>query len=151
MTAATSKRILLTDAAVKREPFAEGKPRIIRDTKVAGFHLWVGRRTKTFRYQYEAPRVNGHRGSTNIEWLGEYPHHSAEQARAKTWGYRRDAPAVSRFVTQLHPMHRRRRLRSNRLGSFIGLQSPRKARANERLPTIRTSSSGISNNGTRDR
>ena len=83
MTAATSKRILLTDAAVKREPFAEGKPRIIRDTKVAGFHLWVGRRTKTFRYQYEAPRVNGHRGSTNIEWLGEYPHHSAEQARAK--------------------------------------------------------------------
>jgi hypothetical protein len=83
MTAANTKRILLTDAAVKREPFAEGKPRIVRDTKVAGFHLWIGKRKKTFRYQYEAPRLNGHRGSTNIEWLGEHPHHSADQARAK--------------------------------------------------------------------
>jgi hypothetical protein len=83
MTAANTKRILLTDAAVKREPFAEARPRIMRDTKVAGFHLWIGKRKKTFRYQYEAPRVNGHRGSTNIEWLGEHPHHSADQARAK--------------------------------------------------------------------
>lgn len=83
MTAANTKRILLTDAAVKREPFAEDRPRIIRDTKVAGFHLWIGKRKKTFRYQYEAPRLNGHRGSTNIEWLGEHPHHSADQARAK--------------------------------------------------------------------
>ena len=83
MTAANTKRILLTDAAVKREPFAEGAPRIVRDTKVAGFHLWIGKRKKTFRYQYEAPRVNGHRGTTNIEWLGEHPHHSADQARAK--------------------------------------------------------------------
>jgi hypothetical protein len=42
MTAANTKRILLTDAAAKREPFAEGKPRIVRDTKVAGLHS-VGR------------------------------------------------------------------------------------------------------------
>ncbi len=83
MKSANSKRLLLTDAAVRREPFAEGKPRIVRDTKVAGFHLWIGKRKKTFRYQYEAPRVNGHRGSTNIEWLGEHPHHGADQARAK--------------------------------------------------------------------
>jgi hypothetical protein len=57
MAAANTKRILLTDAAVKREPLAEGKPRIVRDTKVAGLHLWVGKRKKTFRYQYEAPRI----------------------------------------------------------------------------------------------
>jgi hypothetical protein len=48
MTAATSKRILLTDAAVKREPFAEGKPRIIRDTKVAAV-LLVGRWPRRIR------------------------------------------------------------------------------------------------------
>ena len=52
-------RILLTDAAVKREPFAQGKPRIVRDSKVAGLHVWIGKRKKTFRYQYETPRVNG--------------------------------------------------------------------------------------------
>ena len=55
MTAANTKRILLTDAAVKREPFAEGRPRIVRDTKVAGFHLWIGKRKKTFRYQPAFP------------------------------------------------------------------------------------------------
>jgi integrase len=76
-------RILLTDAAVKREPFAQGKPRIVRDSKVAGLHVWIGKRKKTFRYQYEAPRVNGQRGATLIEWLGEHPHHSADDARAK--------------------------------------------------------------------
>ena len=76
-------RILLTDAAVKREPFAQGKPRIIRDSKVPGLHVWIGKRKKTFRYQYEAPRVNGQRGATLIEWLGEHPHHSADEARAK--------------------------------------------------------------------
>ena len=38
MTAASTARILLTDAAVKREPFALGKPRIVRDSKVAGLH-----------------------------------------------------------------------------------------------------------------
>ena len=82
MTTATS-RILLTDAAVKREPFAQNKPRIVRDSKVAGLHVWIGKRKKTFRYQYEAPRVNGQRGATLIEWLGEHPHHSADEARAK--------------------------------------------------------------------
>jgi len=82
MTAATP-RILLTDAAVKREPFAQDKPRIVRDIKIAGLHLWVGKRTKTFRYQYETPRVNGKRGRTHIEWLGEYPHYSADDVRAQ--------------------------------------------------------------------
>ena len=83
MTIATTKRILLTDAAVKREPFAEGKPRIVRDTKIPGLHLWVGKKTKTYRYQYEAPRSNGSRGTTNVIWLGEHPHHGADEARAK--------------------------------------------------------------------
>src|SRR5262245_11827791 len=83
MASANSERMLLTDAAVKREPFSEGKPRIIRDTKIPGFHLWIGRRTKTFRYQYETPRSNGHRGRTQIEWLGEHPHHKADDARAQ--------------------------------------------------------------------
>lgn len=83
MSTATTPRILLTDAAVKREPFAQGKPRIVRDTKVAGLHLWIGKRKKTFRYQYETARVNGTRGRTHIEWLGEHPHHTADEARAK--------------------------------------------------------------------
>ena len=83
MTTAITPRILLTDAAVKREPFAQGKPRIVRDSKVAGLHVWIGKRKKTFRYQYETPRLNGARGRTQIEWLGEHPHHSADDARAK--------------------------------------------------------------------
>ena len=70
MSTATTPRILLTDAAVKREPFAHGKPRIVRDSKVAGLHLWIGKRTKTFRYQYETPRVNGPRGRTTLSgWV----------------------------------------------------------------------------------
>jgi integrase len=83
MSTAITPRILLTDAAVKREPFAFDKPRIVRDSKVAGLHVWIGKRKKTFRYQYETPRVNGQRGRTQIEWLGEHPHHSADDARAK--------------------------------------------------------------------
>ena len=83
MTTASTARILLTDAAVKREPFALGKPRIVRDSKIAGLHVWIGKRKKTFRYQYETPRLNGRRGRTQIEWLGEHPHHSADDARAK--------------------------------------------------------------------
>jgi integrase len=82
MSAQSSDRMLLTDAAVKRESFSPGKPRIIRDIKIPGFHLWIGRRTKTFRYQYETRRANGQRGRTHIEWLGEYPHHKANDARA---------------------------------------------------------------------
>jgi integrase len=76
-------RILLTDAAVRREPFALDKPRIVRDSKVPGLHVWIGKRKKTFRYQYETARLNGARGHTLIEWLGEHPHHSADDARAK--------------------------------------------------------------------
>jgi integrase len=82
MSTATA-RILLTDAAVKREPFALDKPRIVRDSKVPGLHVWIGKRKKTFRYQYETARLNGTRGRTLIEWLGEHPHHSADDARAK--------------------------------------------------------------------
>ena len=83
MSIAVTPRILLTDAAVKREPFARGKPRIVRDSKVAGLHVWIGKSKKTFRYQYETGRINGARGRTLIEWLGEHPHHSADEARAK--------------------------------------------------------------------
>ena len=83
MTTATTPRILLTDAAVKREAFAQDKPRIVRDVKIAGLHLWIGKRKKTFRYQYETRRVNGQRGITHIECLGEHPHHGAEEVRAK--------------------------------------------------------------------
>jgi hypothetical protein len=83
MTPANAPRILLTDAAVRREPLALGKPRIVRDVKIAGLHLWIGKRKKTYRYQYETRRANGQRGTTHIERLGEHPHHSAEDARAK--------------------------------------------------------------------
>lgn len=79
----SASRILLTDAAVERQPFAPDKPRIVRDTKVAGLHVWIGKRKKTFRIQFETPRVNGARGRTHIQWLGEHPHHSADEVRAK--------------------------------------------------------------------
>jgi hypothetical protein len=78
-----ANRLLLTDKAVKSLPYASAKPKIVRDTKIAGFHLWVGKTTKTFRLQYETPRVNGQRGTTNVQWLGEHPHHTADEARAK--------------------------------------------------------------------
>ena len=66
-------RILLTDAAVKREPFSQNKPRIVRDSKVAGLHVWIGKRKKTFRYQYETARVNG---------SAVHPHRVARRASA---------------------------------------------------------------------
>ncbi|MCA6115466.1 integrase family protein [Bradyrhizobium sp. WSM 1738] len=83
MPSTQATRILLTDKAVKGLPFAPAKPQIIRDSKIAGFHLWVGKSTKTYRFQYETPRVDGQRGSTKVEWLGEHPHASADEARAK--------------------------------------------------------------------
>jgi hypothetical protein len=83
MPSTQATRLLLTDKAVKSLPYASAKPKIIRDTKIAGFHLWVGKSTKTFRLQYETPRVNGQRGTTNVQWLGEHPHHTADEARAK--------------------------------------------------------------------
>lgn len=83
MPATQTHRILLTDKAVKGLPFAPAKPQIIRDSRIAGFHLWVGKSTKTFRFQYETPRANGKRGSTMVEWLGEHPHATADEARAK--------------------------------------------------------------------
>lgn len=83
MPSSQALRILLTDKAVKGLPFAPAKPQIVRDSKIAGFHLWVGKSTKTFRFQYETPRVNGQRGSTMVQWLGEHPHATADEARAK--------------------------------------------------------------------
>jgi integrase len=83
MPSTQANRLLLTDKAVKSLPYASAKPKIVRDTKIAGFPLWVGKNTKTFRFQYETPRVNGQRGTTNVQWLGEHPHHTAEEARAK--------------------------------------------------------------------
>lgn len=83
MSSTQAQRILLTDKAVRSLPFSPAKPQIVRDSKIAGFHVWVGKSTKTFRFQYETPRVNGQRGSTMVEWLGEHPHASAEEARAK--------------------------------------------------------------------
>jgi integrase len=78
-----TSRLLLTDKAVRSLPFSETKPKIIRDSKIAGFHLWVGKTTKTYRLQFETPRTNGRRGKTSVQWLGEHPHHSADEARAK--------------------------------------------------------------------
>jgi hypothetical protein len=49
MTTATAPRILLIDAAVKRDLFAFDKPHIVRDSKIAGRHVWIGKRNKTFR------------------------------------------------------------------------------------------------------
>jgi integrase len=83
MPTTRAPRLLLTDKAVKGLPYSSAKPKIVRDSKIPGFHLWVGKSTKTFRFQYETPRSNGERGSTKVEWLGEHPHASAEQARAK--------------------------------------------------------------------
>lgn len=82
-SAPSTRRILLTDKAVKGLPYAEIKPGIVRDTKIPGFHVWIGKSTKTYRLQYETPRINGKRGSTTVQWLGEHPHASADEARAK--------------------------------------------------------------------
>lgn len=87
MTEPTAPRLLLTDAAVARQPFAEDKPRILRDSKIPGFHLWVGKKTKTYRYQYELPSDNGRRGRTQIEVLGEHPHVEADEVRAKVLAF----------------------------------------------------------------
>lgn len=82
-SAPSTRRILLTDKAVKGLPYADIKPGIVRDTKIPGFHVWIGKSTKTYRLQYETPRINGKRGSTMVQWLGEHPHASADEARAK--------------------------------------------------------------------
>jgi len=84
---AATPRLLLTDAAIARLPFAQDKPRILRDSKIPGFHLWVGKKTKTFRYQYELPSEAGRRGRTQIEILGEHPHVEADEVRAKVLEY----------------------------------------------------------------
>ena len=83
MPTTPSLRLLLTDKAVRSQPFSDAKPLILRDSKIPGFHLWVGKNTKTFCYQFETPRIDGERGSTSVQWLGEHPHHSADEARAK--------------------------------------------------------------------
>ena len=83
MPSTQAQRILLTDKAVRSLPFSPAKPQIVRDSKISGFHLWVGKSTKTYRFQYETPRVGGQRGSTMVQWLGEHPHATAEEARAK--------------------------------------------------------------------
>lgn len=82
-SAPSVRRILLTDKAVKSLPYAEAKPQIVRDARIPGFHVWIGKTTKTYRLQYETPRVNGKRGSTMVQWLGEFPHATADEARAK--------------------------------------------------------------------
>ena len=83
MPSTQATRLLLTDKAVKSLPYrirqAANRPRH-QDRRLPS----VGRQnTKTFRFQYETPRVNGQRGTTNVQWLGEHPHHTADEARAK--------------------------------------------------------------------
>lgn len=82
-SAPSTRRLLLTDKVVRKLPYAEAKSQMVRDTKIPGFHLWIGKGTKTFRLQYETPRINGRRGSTMVQWLGEHPYASADQARAQ--------------------------------------------------------------------
>ena len=55
MPTTQAPRLLLTDKAVKGLPYSSAKPKIVRDSKIPGFHLWVGKSTKTFRFQYETP------------------------------------------------------------------------------------------------
>ena len=143
MTEPTAQRLLLTDAAVARQPFAENKPRILRDSKIPGFHLWVGKRTKTYRYQYELPSDNGRRGRTQIEVLGEHPHVEADEVRAKVLAFQlrraRGEPVREPAVQQAPEP----RLLS--FGEAWGLyrrHPPRRAAANEPSPTTKTSSTG---------
>ena len=94
MTAASTARILGTDAAVKREPFALGKPRIVRDTKIAGFHLWSASASNRF-LSVRAPAVERQPGRTQIEWLGEHPHAKADDTRARRWPFKPRASAAN--------------------------------------------------------
>jgi hypothetical protein len=73
MPSTQAQRILLTDKAVKSLPFAPSKPQIVRDSKIAGFHLWVGKSTKTFRFQYETPRVTPRGLATKLKPFGWKP------------------------------------------------------------------------------
>ncbi|MET4476469.1 integrase family protein [Bradyrhizobium sp. F1.13.3] len=107
MSSATStRRILLTDKAVKGLPYAEAKPQIVRDARIPGFHVWVGKTTKTYRLQYETPRVGGKRGTTMVQWLGEHPHATADEARAKALeiqALRARGEAIPRLVVAAVP------------------------------------------------
>jgi hypothetical protein len=53
MPTSQTARILLTDKAVKGVPFSTAKPQIVRDSKIAGFHLWVGKSTPLSTAQLE--------------------------------------------------------------------------------------------------
>src|SRR4051812_44547754 len=83
MPSTQTQRILLTDKAVKGVPFSTAKPQIVRDSKIPGFHLWVGKSTKTFLFKYEPPRPSGQRGSPLVDGRGEPPRATADEARVK--------------------------------------------------------------------
>ena len=42
-----------------------------------------GKPPKPFGSSMRRRGLNGQRGTTNVQWLGEHPHHTADQARAK--------------------------------------------------------------------
>lgn len=79
---AAPKKMLLTDAAVARLPFAATGQYVVRDTEQAGFSAKVGKRSRTYMAQGEFWR-EGHREFTASVKLGEAETLSAREARKK--------------------------------------------------------------------
>ncbi len=76
------KKILLTDAAVTRLPFAAAGQYTVRDTEQAGFLVKVGKRSRTYMAQGEFWR-EGHREFAATAKLGDADTLSARDARKK--------------------------------------------------------------------
>jgi len=73
--------ILLTDAAIRKIPFADTSAgTLVRDSKLAGFVLRVGLKKKTLRFEGER-RIGGKRKGISRA-LGQWPHVEADEARA---------------------------------------------------------------------
>src|SRR3954471_13102482 len=77
-----TQKLLITDSTVARLPHATNeRGYIARDRKVPGFHVRVGRNTKTYRLQMDV-RINGERVTRSFS-LGKHPHTKADVARAE--------------------------------------------------------------------
>ena len=74
-------RVALTDKAILALQFAASGQQIVRDAKLPGFFLMVGKRTKTFMVQGDL-RQNGKRQSLRLK-VGEVGEVRTREARAK--------------------------------------------------------------------
>lgn len=77
-----SEQLLLTDKAIARLPYAETGQYVVRDTKLSGFLLKVGKRRKTFMAEGEHWK-HGVREFRIQAKVGEFGEVSSRDARGK--------------------------------------------------------------------